>query len=101
MRKRFWADFRSVFFIGIGGISMSGLAHYLHSLGFSVAGSDLSPNEETAKLAAEGVRVFYGHRAENLRDADAVVVGSAIPQTNPELCTARRLGRAFVRRANI
>ena len=101
MRKRFWADFRSVFFIGIGGISMSGLAHYLHSLGFSVAGSDLSPNEETAKLAAEGVRVFYGHRAENLRDADAVVVGSAIPQTNPELCKARRLGIPLYGRADL
>lgn len=91
----------SVYFIGIGGISMSGLAHYLHTLGFSVAGSDISSNEETAKLAAEGIRIYRGHKAGNLKEVDAVVVGSAIPETNPELCKARRLGIPVYNRAEL
>lgn len=101
MGRKFWTGIHSVYFIGIGGISMSGLAHYLHMLGFFVAGSDVSANEETAKLAAEGIRVYRGHKAGNLREADAVVVGSAIPENNPELCKAHRLGIPVYGRADL
>ena len=69
---------------------MSGLAHFLVSLGFSVSGSDLNANAQTARLEQEGVRVFIGHDASNLGDAQKVVVNSAIPQDNPELTEARR-----------
>ena len=69
---------------------MSGLAHFLVSLGFTVSGSDLVANAQTARLEREGVRVMIGHSAANVGDAQKVVVNSAIPQDNPELAEARR-----------
>ena len=69
---------------------MSGLAHFLVSLGFTVSGSDLCANAQTARLEKEGVRVFIGHDAQNIEGAQKVVVNSAIPQDNPELAEARR-----------
>ena len=69
---------------------MSGLAHFLVSLGFTVSGSDLVANAQTARLEREGVRVMIGHSGANVGDAQKVVVNSAIPQDNPELAEARR-----------
>ena len=67
---------------------MSGLAHFLVSLGFTVSGSDLVANAQTARLEREGVRVMIGHSGANVGDAQKVVVNSAIPQDNPELAEA-------------
>lgn len=90
MKRNFWQKTQKIFLIGIGGISMSGLAHFLVSLGFTVSGSDLCANAQTARLEKEGVRVFIGHDAQNIEGAQKVVVNSAIPQDNPELAEARR-----------
>ena len=90
MKRNFWLKTQKIFMIGIGGISMSGLAHFLVSLGFTVSGSDLVANAQTARLEREGVRVMIGHSGANVGDAQKVVVNSAIPQDNPELTEARR-----------
>ena len=74
-----------VYFVGIGGISMSGLAELLADAGFQVSGSDRSPSAVTEMLEARGIRVFYGQRAENITDSiDCAVFTAAIQPDNPE-----------------
>lgn len=76
-------------FVGVGGIGMCGLAELLHNMGASVSGSDLSENANTERLKKMGVKVFKGHSADNVGDADVVVYSSAIQMQNPEIATAR------------
>lgn len=80
---------------------MSGLAHYLHTLGFFVQGSDVQANEQTAQLEKEGVRIFIGHKASNLNGAEIVVVSSAISDKNPELMEAKKRNLPVVGRAEL
>jgi UDP-N-acetylmuramate--alanine ligase len=80
---------KTIHFVGIGGSGMSGIAEVLINLGFSVTGSDIADNIITRRLAGLGARVFQGHEAGNLGDADVVVVSSAVQDTNPEVTTAR------------
>lgn len=80
----------SVYFIGIGGISMSGLAEILLEEGFTVSGSDAHETELTRRLEARGAKVAYGQRASNLTDGiDVVVYTAAIHPDNPEFAAAR------------
>lgn len=75
----------SIYFVGIGGISMSGLAEILADAGFRVSGSDRSKSALTEGLEQKGIHVFYGQRAENITpDLDCVVFTSAIREDNPE-----------------
>lgn len=79
----------SVYFVGIGGISMSGLAEILADAGFTVSGSDRSRSALTDMLESKGINVFYGQRAENITDnIDCVVFTSAIGRDNPEYIAA-------------
>jgi len=90
-------------FIGIGGIGMSGIAELLHALGYRVQGSDANAaNPNVKRLREKGIQVFAGaHRAENLGEADIVVVSTAIKPDNPELMEARRRHLPVVRRAEM
>ena len=91
-----------IYFIGIGGISMSGLAEILLSEGFKVSGSDRTPSDLTRMLEERGVRVFYGQREENLTAAiDLVVYTAAIKGDNPELLAAKKLGIPTLTRAEL
>ncbi len=92
---------RRLYFVGIGGAGMSGIAELMLNLGYRVAGSDQRESEVTRRLAALGVEVFIGHRAEQLRDADAVVVSTAIDESNPEIQQARAARLPIVRRAEM
>ena len=67
-----------VHFIGIGGISMSGLAEILMEEGFSVTGSDMKQSALTDGLAAKGAKITIGQKAENIEDPDLVVYTAAI-----------------------
>ena len=78
-----------VHFVGIGGIGMSGIAEVLLNLGYQVTGSDLKESEMTRRLESLGAHVGYGHRAENLVEADVVVISSAVKRDNPEVVAAR------------
>ena len=91
----------SVHFVGIGGSGMSGIAEVMLSLGYAVQGSDLRPNKQTRRLETQGATVFIGHAAENIRDADAVVVSSAVDETNPEVAAARESLMPVVSRAEM
>jgi UDP-N-acetylmuramate--alanine ligase len=87
--------------IGIGGAGMSGLARLLLGAGTPVQGSDLRLGETSAALAAAGARVFEGHRTENVAGATQVIYSAAVPEENPELVEARRLGLPTVPRAEM
>ena len=78
-----------IHFIGIGGISMSGLAEILLEEGFTVSGSDAKESPLTKKLESEGAVIHYGQCAENITDdINCVVYTAAINKSNPELMEA-------------
>ena len=85
--------------IGIGGAGMSGIAEVLNSRGDVVTGSDLKESPYTRRLREAGVTVYIGHAAEQVGDADRVVISTAIPKTNPELLEARRRSIPVIPRA--
>lgn len=76
-------------FIGVGGIGMCGLAELLHNMGAQVSGSDISENANTERLKDLGVKVYKGHAAGQVGDANVVVYSSAIQYSNPEISEAR------------
>ncbi len=90
-----------IHFVGIGGIGMSGIAEVLLNHGYRVQGSDLKASKITDRLAGLGAGIFVGQRAENLDNAEVVVISSAIKPGNPELDAARARGLPVVRRAEM
>jgi UDP-N-acetylmuramate--alanine ligase len=74
--------------VGIGGSGMGGIAEVLLNLGYEVQGSDLKSNAVTQRLTRLGAKIFIGHAAENLGEADVVVVSSAVSRSNPEVAAA-------------
>src|SRR5512147_2850332 len=74
-----------IHFVGIGGIGMSGIAEVLLNLGYYISGSDAKETEVTRRLQSLGCNISYGHRRENLKEADVVVTSSAIRRGNPEV----------------
>ncbi len=91
----------TIHFVGIGGIGMSGIAEILNNLGYSVQGSDISDNANVQRLRALGVKVFVGHKAENVEDAKVVVISTAVKPDNPEVTAARAAMIPVVRRAEM
>jgi len=79
-----------IHFVGIGGIGMSGIAEVLLNLGYHISGSDIKETEVTRRLQALGCEISYGHRKENVREVDVVVISSAIRQGNPEVEVAEQ-----------
>jgi UDP-N-acetylmuramate--alanine ligase len=92
---------RSIHFVGVGGVGMSGIAEVLLDLGFKVTGSDLKESEYTKHLAEKGARIFFGHEATNVAEADVVVFSTAVMYSNPELVRARELGVPVIPRAEM
>lgn len=90
---------KNVHFVGIGGSGMSGIAEVLINLDFNVSGSDLAANSTTKRLATFGATVYQGHEAANVKDADVVVVSSAVNEANPEVKAAREKKIPVVPRA--
>lgn len=91
----------TVHFVGIGGSGMSGIAEVMLSLGYAVQGSDLKPSKATRRLAGLGATIFEGHATNNIRKADAIVVSSAVDETNPEVAAAREQRMPVVSRAEM
>ena len=90
-----------IFFIGIGGIGMSGIAEVLVNQGFEITGSDIAENLNIARLRKLGVKVNIGHVAENINSASIVVISSAIERNNIELIEARKKRIPIVKRAEM
>ena len=92
---------RRIHFIGIGGVGMCGIAEVLNNQGYTVSGSDLTENPNVVRLRSLGVEVFVGHSADNLSNADVVVMSSAVKDDNPELLAARQARIPAVPRAEM
>ncbi len=91
-----------IYFVGIGGISMSGLAEILADAGFRVSGSDSQHSAITQMLEDKNIQVFYGQRSENITpDIDCAVFTSAIHEDNPEFVAVRKLQIPYLTRAQL
>ncbi len=90
-----------VHFVGIGGSGMSGIAEVMLSLGYQVQGSDLKNNASVQRLKNLGATIFIGHDEKNVCNADAVVVSSAVDESNPEVAAARIELMPIVQRAEM
>jgi UDP-N-acetylmuramate--alanine ligase len=97
----FRSRIRSIHFVGIGGVGMSGIAEVLLAHGFEVRGSDVAQGETTRRLAGLGAKIFIGHNANNVLGADVVVFSSAVVRDNPELQEARLHGIPVIPRAEM
>ena len=93
------SEYKRVHCIGIGGIGLSAVAEIFMSRGFEVSGSDMRECDITERLMDQGAKIFLGHRAKNVEDADLVVYTVAVGDDNPELARARELGIPTITRA--
>ena len=92
--------YKNIHMIGIGGVSMSGIAAILTNWGFNVTGSDWSKSESTEKLNSMGIKVTIGHNLEDVSKSDVVVYSAAIKQDDPEMLEAKRLNIPTIERAD-
>ena len=92
--------YKSVYMIGIGGVSMSGIAEIIKHWGFTVSGSDRTETEITRKLNLDGIHVTIGHDVNMVAKANLVVYSAAIKQDDPELVKARELNIPTMERAD-
>ena len=92
--------YKNIHMIGIGGISMSGIAAILQNWGFNVTGSDTSDSEAVQLLLKKGIKVVIGHSLEDIATSDVVIYSAAIKQDDPEILEAKRLGIPTIERAD-
>ena len=92
--------YKKIHMIGIGGISMSGIAEILTNWGFEVSGSDRSDSEILHILNNAHIKTFIGHDAKNIEGTDCVVYTAAISLDNPELVHAKELGIPVIERSD-
>lgn len=92
--------YKHIHMIGIGGVSMSGIAQIMKHWGFTVTGSDWAESEITRKLNLDGIHVVIGHDVNMAAKADVIVYTAAIKQDDPELLKARELGIETIERAD-
>ena len=94
-------NYNKIFFVGIGGISMSALALLLKKHNKLVSGSDLNKTNLTKKLCKQGIKVFYKHKSSNIKDCDLVVFSGAIPSENAEIIEAQKQNIKVVERSEL
>ena len=92
--------YKNIHMIGIGGISMSGIAAILQNWGFNVTGSDTADSEAVQLLLKKGIKVVIGHSIEDVAGSDVVIYSAAIKQDDPEMLEAKRLGIPTIERAD-
>lgn len=92
--------YKNIHMIGIGGVSMSGIAAILTNWGFSVTGSDWVKSETTDKLNSMGIHVTIGHNIDNVSKSDVVVYSAAIKSDDPEMLEAKKLNIPTIERAD-
>lgn len=101
LEKMMFENTGIIHFIGIGGIGMSGIAEIMHNLGHHVQGSDLSENDNVSRLRNIGIKIFIGHREENIEQASVLVKSSAVKDDNPEILSARQKRIPVVKRSEM
>ena len=92
-------EYKKIHFIGIGGVSMSGIAHTLKHFGFDISGSDVTDSDTIKVLIDSGIPVYIGTNPENIKNVDLVVYTAAISKDNPELVMANTLNIPTMERA--
>ena len=92
--------YKNIHMIGIGGVSMSGIAAILNNFGFTVTGSDVTESESTKSLQQKGIKVTIGHDLESIAKSDVVVYTAAIKEDDPEILEAKRLNIETIERAD-
>ena len=92
---------KHIHFVGVGGAGMCGIAEVLKNQGYKVSGSDIKASKTTAQLEENGIKVFIGHAAENIKGANVLVVSTAIDTENLEIKTAIETRIPVVRRAEM
>ena len=97
--KRYLQPGRRVHLVGIGGVSMRPLGLVLKGMGLHVTGSDMSASASTEELEAKGIKVYIGHQAENISDAECLIRTAAVHNDNPEIAAARSAGIPVFERA--
>ncbi len=80
---------KKCFLVGIGGAGMSAIARVLHGMGLAVSGSDIKESRYTSALKNEGIKIYIGHSKKNIKDSDAVIYSTAIPENNLEIKAAK------------
>ena len=90
-----------IHFIGIGGIGMSGLSLIMNEKGFRVQGSDISTNKNIDRLKKEKIKIFFGHKKQNIKNVTIVVISSAIKKNNPELLEAKKRKIPIIKRGKM
>ena len=99
--KKYRSRLSKIFFVGIGGSGMSGIAEVLINLDYEVSGSDISDSEIIDRLRSMGAEIHIGHAASNIDTADMIVISSAIDHGNPELIAAKLKGIPVLARAEM
>lgn len=99
--KELMSRVKSLFFVGIGGISMSSLAFCCRARGYRVGGSDRAYSSMTERLENEGIPVIHIHDGENIEGYDAVVYTGAVTMENPEMAAAAEKGLPMIYRADL
>ncbi|MFH0930872.1 MAG: Mur ligase domain-containing protein, partial [Candidatus Zixiibacteriota bacterium] len=92
---------KKLHFVGIGGTGMCGIAEILWNLGYIVTGSDIRSSESTDRLEKLGIKIYLEHKKENVKDADVLVVSSAVKDSNPEVIFAKENKIPVIRRAEM
>ena len=92
--------YKNIHMIGIGGVSMSGIAAILKNFGFHVSGSDRVNSDTVQELINKGIKVTVGHNLEDVAKSDVVVYSAAIKQDDPEMLEAKRLNIETIERAD-
>ena len=92
---------KQIHFVGIGGAGMCGIAEVLKNQGYCVSGSDIKASKTTAQLEENGIEVFIGHAADNIKNASVLVVSTAIDPENPEVKAAIEQRIPVIRRAEM
>ena len=92
-------NIKRIHFIGIGGSGMCPLAEIMHSEGFELSGSDMNEGETLDRIKSYGIKVYMGHRAENIEGAELVVYTAAVKADNPELIAAKEQGIPAIERS--
>ena len=92
--------YKNIHMIGIGGVSMSGIAAILKNWGFTITGSDNSDSENIQILKQKGIKVTIGHNLEDVAKCDVVVYSAAIKPDDPEIVEAKRLNIPTIERAD-
>ncbi len=100
-KKMIFGRYKELFFVGIGGSGMSGIAEILHNLGYGISGSDINRSEITTYLEKLGITVYYGHDPENIGTSNVLVISSAVKDNNPEIIEAHKRGVPVIKRAEM